>query len=108
MACSVSEGLCLVIRIPLTAHVPGAPDSVYVLPGSLDPGEAHGTQKARSAHPRSEKRKESFMPVEITGARVRAEKGIGGRIVLGRFAPGPFDSQGEPFDSQGELEAPAS
>jgi hypothetical protein len=50
------------------------------------------------------------MPVEITGAWVRAEKGIVGRIVLGRFAPGsfdsqdePFDSQGEPFDSQGEL-----
>jgi len=41
------------------------------------------------------------MPVEITGALVRAEKGIGGRIVLGRFAPGSFDSQGE-------LEAPAS
>ena len=43
------------------------------------------------------------MPVEITGALVRAEKGIVGRIVLGRFAPGSFDSQGEPFDSQGEL-----
>ena len=32
------------------------------------------------------------MPVEITGAWVRGEKGIGGRIVLGWFAPGPFDS----------------
>jgi hypothetical protein len=40
------------------------------------------------------------MPVEITGAWVRAEKGIGGRIVLGWFAPGSFDSQDEPFDSQ--------
>jgi len=48
------------------------------------------------------------MPVEITGAWVRAEKGIAGRVVLGWFAPGSFDSQGEPFDSQGELEAPAS
>src|SRR5258708_35004074 len=28
------------------------------------------------------------MPVEITGGWVRAEKGIVGRIVLGRFAPG--------------------
>ena len=28
------------------------------------------------------------MPVEITGAWVRAEKGIGGRIVLGWFTPG--------------------
>jgi hypothetical protein len=28
------------------------------------------------------------MPVEITGAWVRAEKGIRGRIVLGWFAPG--------------------
>jgi hypothetical protein len=28
------------------------------------------------------------MPVEITGAWVRAEKGIGGRIVLGVVAPG--------------------
>jgi len=35
------------------------------------------------------------MPVEITGAWVRAERGIGGRIVLGWFAPGSFDSQGE-------------
>jgi hypothetical protein len=35
-----------------------------------------------------ENREESFMPVEITGAWVRAEKGIGGRIVLGWFAPG--------------------
>ena len=43
------------------------------------------------------------MPVEITGAWVRAEKGIGGRIVLGWFAPGPFDSQGEPFEAQDEL-----
>ena len=34
-------------------------------------------------HPLSEKWKESVMPVEITGAWVRAEKGIGGRIVLG-------------------------
>jgi len=35
------------------------------------------------------------MPVEITGAWVRAEKGIAGRVVLGWFAPGSFDSQGE-------------
>ncbi len=56
------------------------------------------------------KAKESFLPVEITGGWVRAEKGIGGRIVLGWFAPGSFDSQdepfgrtqGEPFDSQGK------
>jgi hypothetical protein len=34
------------------------------------------------------------MPAEITDAWVRAEKGIGGRIVLGWFAPGSFDSQG--------------
>ena len=72
-----------------------------MLPLSLHPGEARGTQKARSARPRREKREESFMPVEITGAWVWAEKGIGGRIVLGWFAPGSFDSQGE-------LEAPAS
>jgi len=43
------------------------------------------------------------MPVEITGAWFRAEKGIGGRIVLGVAAPGPFGSQGEPFGSQGNL-----
>jgi len=79
-----------------------------VLPRSLDSGEARGTQKARFARPRREKREESFMPVEITGAWVRAEKGIGGRIVLERFAPGSFGSQDEPFGSQDELEAPAS
>jgi hypothetical protein len=40
------------------------------------------------------------MAVEITGGWVRAEKGIGGRIVLGWFAPGPFGgTQGEPFGS---------
>jgi len=39
---------------------------------------------------RREKREESFMPVEITGGWVRAEKRIGGRIVLGWFAPGSF------------------
>jgi len=31
---------------------------------------------------------ESFMPVEITGGWVRAEKGIGGRIVLGVVCAG--------------------
>ena len=36
------------------------------------------------------------MPVEITGAWVRAEKGIVGRVVLGWFASGSFDSQDEP------------
>jgi hypothetical protein len=40
--------------------------------------------------PPNEEREESFMPVEITDGWVRAEKGIGGRIVLGWFAPGPF------------------
>ena len=58
------------------------------MPRSLDAGEARGTQKARFALPRREKRKESFMPVEITGAWVRAEKGIVGGIVLEWFAPG--------------------
>jgi len=43
------------------------------------------------------------MPVEITGAWLRAEKGIGGRIVWGWFAPGPFGSQGKPFGAQGNL-----
>src|SRR5258708_33391237 len=76
---------------------------VEVLPRSLGAGEARGTQSERSACPRREKRKESFMPVEITGALVRAEKGIVGRIVLGRFAPGSFDSQGELFASACEL-----
>ena len=42
----------------------------------------------RVGQPRSEKREESFMPVEITGAWVRAEKGIGGRIVLGVVCAG--------------------
>jgi hypothetical protein len=41
-----------------------------------------------SAQPRCEKREESFMPVEITGGWVRAEKGIGGRIVLGMVCAG--------------------
>jgi hypothetical protein len=59
------------------------------------------TRDETVGQPRREKREESFMPVEITGAWVRAEKGIVGRIVLGWFAPGSFDSQGE-------LEAPAS
>ncbi len=66
-----------------------------MLPRPLHPGEARGTEKARFAHPRREKREESFMPVEITGAWVWAEKGMGGRIVLGWFAPGSFDSQDE-------------
>ena len=61
---------------------------VDMLPRSLRLGEAHGTQNARSARPQREKRKESFMPVEITGALVRAEKGIGGRIVLGVVCAG--------------------
>jgi hypothetical protein len=39
--------------------------------------------------PRREKRKESFMPVEITGGWVRAGKGIGGRIVWGGLRRGP-------------------
>ena len=43
------------------------------------------TLDERVGQPRREKREESFMPVEITGAW---EKGIGGRIVLGWFAPG--------------------
>jgi hypothetical protein len=44
------------------------------------------------------------MPVEITGAWVRAEKAIGGRIVLEWFAPGSFESQDEPFgQTQSEL-----
>jgi hypothetical protein len=43
-----------------------------------------GEHKAEErTYPRSEKREESFMPVEITGGWVRAEEGIGGRIVLG-------------------------
>ena len=33
-------------------------------------------------------RKEAFMPVEITGGWVRAEKGIGARIVLGVVCAG--------------------
>jgi hypothetical protein len=55
------------------------------------------------AHPRREKRKESFVPVEITGAWVRGRKGLGEGLFWGWFAPGPFDSQGEPFNSQDEL-----
>jgi len=51
---------------------------------------------SRVGQPRREKGEESFTPVEITGGWVRAEKGIGGRIVLGWFAPGPFGgTQGE-------------
>ena len=51
-------------------------------------------------HPRREKREESFMPVEITGGWFRAEKGIGGRIVLGvvcagTSSPGLLRSGGE-------------
>jgi hypothetical protein len=42
----------------------------------------------RVGQPRREKREESFMPVEITCAWVRAEKGIGGRIVLGVVCAG--------------------
>ncbi len=39
------------------------------------------------------------MPVEITGGWVRAEIGIGGRIVLGWFVPGPFEqTQGRAAD----------
>src|SRR6266481_4060874 len=41
------------------------------------------TRDESVGQPQSEKREESFMPVEITGAWFRAEKGIGGRIVLG-------------------------
>ena len=44
--------------------------------------------------PRREKREELFMPVEITGAWVRAEKGIGGRIVLGVVCAGVLRSSG--------------
>jgi hypothetical protein len=39
--------------------------------------------------PRSEKREESFTPVEITGAWVRAEKGIGGELFWGGLRRGP-------------------
>src|SRR5258708_1831956 len=78
----------------------------YVIPGGLVMPEA--TRGETVGQPRRERREESFMPVEITGAWVRAEKGIVGRVVLGWFAVGSFDSQDEPFDSQGELEAPAS
>jgi hypothetical protein len=42
----------------------------------------------RVGQPRREKREESFVPVEITGVWVRAEKGIGGRIVLGVVCAG--------------------
>jgi hypothetical protein len=50
---------------------------------------AAGRQTARRVgQPRRKKREESFMPVEITGAWFRTGKGIGGRIVLGWFAPG--------------------
>jgi hypothetical protein len=45
-------------------------------------------KEGEQTQPRREKQEESFLPVEITGAWVRAEKGIGGRIVLGWFAPG--------------------
>jgi hypothetical protein len=38
--------------------------------------------------PRREKREESFVRVEITGPWVRAEKGTGGRIVLGVVCAG--------------------
>jgi len=47
-----------------------------------------GIFEEAQAQPRREKREESFMPVEITGAWVRAEKGIGGRIVLGVVCAG--------------------
>jgi hypothetical protein len=53
-------------------------------------------------HPRSEKRKESFMPVEITGAWVRAERGIGGRIALGVVCAGALRLR------SGQAEAPTS
>jgi len=43
---------------------------------------------------KSENREESFLPVEITGAWLAAEKEIG-EDCFGCFAPGPFDSQGE-------------
>ena len=68
------------------------------------------TRDERIGQPRSEKRKESFMPVEITGAWVRAEKGIGGRIVLGWIAPGSlrWDSGQALRLGSGQAEAPAS
>ena len=66
-----------------------------------EPFRVQGELKLR---PPIEKREESFVPVEITGGWVRAEKGIGGRIVLGWFAPGSIGgTQGKPFDSQGKL-----
>jgi hypothetical protein len=56
-------------------------------PAHLFPPAA-GSKKRRVGQPRRETREESFMPVEITGAWVRAEKGIGGRIVLGVVCAG--------------------
>jgi hypothetical protein len=45
-------------------------------------------EEGEQAQPRRGKREESFMPVEITGGWVRAEKGIGERIVLGVVCAG--------------------
>jgi hypothetical protein len=45
-------------------------------------------KEGEQTRPRREKREESSMPVEITGGWVRAEKGIGGRIVLGVVCAG--------------------
>jgi hypothetical protein len=45
-------------------------------------------KEGEQTYPRREKREESFLPVEITGGWVRAEKGIGGRIVLGMVCAG--------------------
>jgi hypothetical protein len=54
------------------------------------PGKRHTGHKRRVPIGMTEKKKreESFVPVEITGAWVRAEKGIGGRIVLGVVCAG--------------------
>ena len=70
------------------------------------PVEARGAQKTCCAQGRrdsgEEEREESFMPVEITGAWVRAGKGIGGRIVLGVVCAGALRLR------SGQAEAPAS
>ena len=54
------------------------------------PGKRHTVHKRRVPIGMTEKKKreESFVPVEITGAWVRAEKGIGGSIVLGVVCAG--------------------
>jgi len=61
----------------------------YVFQGPSIPGEARGTPKSVLRSHREEKSgKSRFMPVEITGALVRAEKGIVGRIVFWGVARG--------------------